>query len=83
MSTDGLSAMVEALLFLSPDPVSAAELAEAIEVQEESVAGVLDELERKFEADGRGVRLRRVAGGYALAATPDAEDAARRLLAKP
>ena len=83
MSTDGLSATVEALLFLSPDPVSAAELAEAIEVQEESVAGVLDELERKFEADGRGVRLRRVAGGYALAATPDAEDAARRLLAKP
>ena len=39
MSTDGLSATVEALLFLSPDPVSAAELAEAIEVQEESVAG--------------------------------------------
>ena len=83
MSTDGLSATVEALLFLSPDPVSAAELAEAIEVQEESVAGVLDELEREFEADGRGVRLRRVAGGYALAATRDAEDAARRLLAKP
>ena len=83
MSTDGLSATVEALLFLSPDPVSAAELAEAIEVQEESVAGVLDELERKFEADGRGVRLRRVAGGYALAATRDAEGAARRLLAKP
>lgn len=83
MSTDGLSATVEALLFLSPDPVSAAELAEAIEVEEESVAGVLDELEREFEAYGRGVRLRRVAGGYALAATRDAEDAARRLLAKP
>ena len=33
MSTDGLSATVEALLFLSPDPVSAAELAEAIEVR--------------------------------------------------
>jgi len=83
VSTEGLSATVEALLFLSPDPVSAAELAEAIEVQEESVAGVLDELERKFEADGRGVRVRRVAGGYALAATPDAKDADRRLLAKP
>ena len=31
----------------------------------------------------RGLRLRRVAGGYALAAVPEAEDAARRLLAKP
>jgi segregation and condensation protein B len=83
MTGDGLNGTVEALLFLSPDPVSAAELAEAIEVDEEAVAGVLDQLERGLEADGRGVRLRRVAGGYALAAVPEAEDAARRLLAKP
>ena len=52
-------------------------------MDEEAVAGVLDQLERGLEADGRGVRLRRVAGGYALAAVPEAEDAARRLLAKP
>jgi len=83
MTGDGLNGTVEALLFLSPDPVSAAELAEAIEVDEETVAGVLDQLERGLETDGRGVRLRRVAGGYALAAVPEAEDAARRLLAKP
>ena len=83
MTGDGLNGTVEALLFLSPDPVSVAELAEAIDVDEEAVAGVLDQLERGFEADGRGVRLRRVAGGYALAAVPEAEGAARRLLAKP
>jgi segregation and condensation protein B len=83
MSGDGLTTTVEALLFLSPDPVSAAELAEAIEVEEEALAGVLEELERNLEADRRGVRLRRVAGGYSLAAVPEAEDAARRLLAKP
>jgi segregation and condensation protein B len=83
MTPDPLIPTVEALLFLSPDPVSAAELAEAIEVEEEAVAGVLEELERELEADGRGMRLRRVAGGYALAAVPEAEDAARRLLAKP
>jgi segregation and condensation protein B len=80
---DGLGATVEALLFLSPDPVSAAELAEAIEIDEEAVAAALEELERSLEDDGRGTRLRRVAGGYALSAVPDAEDAARRLLAKP
>jgi segregation and condensation protein B len=83
MTGDGLNGTVEALLFLSPDPVSAAELAAAIEVDEEAVAGVLDQFERGLEADGRGLRLRRVAGGYALAAVPEAEDAARRLLAKP
>jgi segregation and condensation protein B len=83
MSADGLGRTVEALLFLSPEPVSAAELAEAIEIDEEAVADAVDRLEASLEADERGVRLRRVAGGYALAATPDAEDAARRLLAKP
>ena len=83
MSADGLGQTVEALLFLSPDPVSAAELAEAIEVEEEAVAQTLDELEGRLAEDGRGVQLRRVAGGYALAAVPEAEDAARRLLAKP
>ena len=81
--SDGLLPTVEALLFLSPEPVSAAELAEAIEVDEESVAGALEELEKRLEGDGSGIRLRRVAGGFAMAAIPDAENAARRLLAKP
>ncbi|HKH22540.1 MAG TPA: SMC-Scp complex subunit ScpB [Solirubrobacterales bacterium] len=83
MTTDGLTQTIEALLFLSPDPVAAAELAEAIEVEEDAVAGALEELERSLAADGRGVLLRRVAGGYTLAAVPQAEASARRLLAKP
>ena len=83
MSVDGLGQTVEALLFLSPEPVSAAELAEAIEVDEEEVGEALEALDGRLESDGRGVRLRRVAGGYALAAIPEAERAGRRLLAKP
>jgi segregation and condensation protein B len=83
VSRDGLGRTVEALLFLSPDPVSAAELAEAIEVEEEAVVTALEELERQLSEEGRGVMLRRVAGGYALAAIPEAEAAARSLLARP
>jgi segregation and condensation protein B len=83
MSTDGLGRTLEALLFLSPEPVSAADLAEAIEVEEEAVAEAIDELEQALAGDQRGIRLRRVAGGVALAADPEAEAAARRLLAKP
>ena len=75
--------VVEALLFLSAEPVSAAELAEAIEVDEETVAEAIDELEGRLAADERGVRLRHVAGGVTLAAVPESETAARRLLAKP
>jgi segregation and condensation protein B len=78
-----LAAQVEALLFLSPEPVASTDLAEALEVEEEAVTEATESLGRDLETDGRGVRVRRVAGGYALAAHPDAEDAARRLLTKP
>jgi segregation and condensation protein B len=78
-----LRTTVEALLFLSPEPVSAAELAEASDAEEEAVAEALESLESDLESNGRGVRLRRIAGGFALAAIPAAEDAARRLLARP
>jgi segregation and condensation protein B len=78
-----LRTTVEALLFLSPEPVSAAELAEASDAEEEAVAEALESLESELESNGRGVRLRRIAGGFALAAIPAAEDAARRLLARP
>jgi segregation and condensation protein B len=80
---DPLAAQVEALLFLSPEPVAAKDLAEALETEEEAVTEATESLGRDLEADGRGVLVRRVAGGYALAARQDAEDAARRLLAKP
>jgi segregation and condensation protein B len=83
MGSDGLGRTLEALLFLSPEPVSTAELAEAIEVEEEAVAEAIDELEQRLAGDQRGIRLRRVAGGIALAADPETETAARRLLAKP
>lgn len=80
MSVD-LTRTVEALLFLSPEPVSAADLAEACEADEEDVSAALERL--GTDCEQRGVQLRRVAGGYALASRPEAEDAARRLLAKP
>jgi segregation and condensation protein B len=83
VNADGLGRTVEALLFLSPEPVTPAELAEAIEVEEQAVAAAIEDLQGRLAADERGVSLRRVAGGITLAAVPEAEAAARRLLAKP
>jgi segregation and condensation protein B len=74
---------VEALLFLSPEPVAAAELAEACESDEEAVMAALEKLEAHYDGEKRGIELRKVAGGYTFAASPSTEDAARRLLTKP
>jgi segregation and condensation protein B len=76
-----LARLVEALLFLAPEPVSAEDLADAAQADEEAVARALRELAGAL--DGRGVVLREVAGGFQLASHPDAEEAARRLLARP
>jgi len=82
MATD-LQRIVEALLFLSPEPVSTAELAAACEASEAEVDRALDVLEGVLADGDRGVVLRRVAGGHTLAADPVGEDAARRLLSRP
>jgi segregation and condensation protein B len=74
-----LAKILEALLFLSVDPVSAADLAEAAQSSEGEVREALAEL---GEREG-GIVLKEVAGGFTLATDPVAEDAARRLLAKP
>src|ERR671925_423249 len=78
-----LQRIVEALLFLSPEPVTTAELAEACDASEAEVDRALDALEGALGEGKRGVVLRQVAGGHTLAADPVAEDAARRLLARP
>src|SRR5690606_24301428 len=64
-------------------PVSLAELVEATDATEAEVERALDGLAGTWSEGQRGLVLRQVAGGYTLAADPIAEDAARRLLAKP
>ena len=76
-----LAKTVEALLFLSSDPVSARDLAGACGAEVDDVVEALGELRHKL--DGHGVILREVGGGWTLASHPDAEEAARRLLSKP
>jgi segregation and condensation protein B len=78
-----LERIIEALLFLSPEPVSVQELVEATDATEAEVERALDGLSGLWREGQRGLVLRQVAGGYTLAADPIAEEAARRLLAKP
>ena len=78
-----LARIVEALLFLSPEPVSVERLADAAEVSEGEVVEALARLREHYAEGFRGVVLREVAGGFTLATDPVAERAARRLLARP
>ncbi|MDQ6775368.1 MAG: SMC-Scp complex subunit ScpB [Actinomycetota bacterium] len=81
--TAELEPTIEALLFLSGDPVDAASLAEATESELHEVVTALERLREFYEFERRGLVLRELAGGWQLSSHPDAEPAARRLLARP
>jgi segregation and condensation protein B len=78
-----LARTIEALLFLSPEPVAVADLAEAADCWPDEAEAALGELQEAYAPGTRGLVLRELAGGYTLATAPEAEPAARRLLAKP
>jgi segregation and condensation protein B len=78
-----LEASVEALLFLSPDPVSADSLADATGAELHEAVTALERLREHYEFERRGLVLRELAGGWVLSTHPETEPAARRLLAKP
>jgi segregation and condensation protein B len=78
-----LSRTIEALLFLSSEPLSMAELAEATEAGEEAVAAALALLAERHAPGRSGIALRELGGGWTFATDPAAEDAARRLFSRP
>src|SRR6201994_2004645 len=79
----GLESTVEALLFLSADPVEADALADATGAELHEVVSALERLREYYEFERRGFIPRELAGGWALSTHADAEPAARRLLARP
>jgi segregation and condensation protein B len=78
-----LARTIEALLFLSSDPLSAAELAEATEVGEGAVTAALAVLGEQHAPGRSGITLRELGGGWTFASDPSSEDAARRLFSRP
>ncbi len=78
-----LACTVEALLFLSSDPLTVPELADATQAGEGAVRASLELLGGEYAPGRRGIRLRELAGGWTLASDPATEEAARRLFSRP
>lgn len=65
-----LAGAVEALLFVTDEPVGTIALADMLEVEPGAVERALVDLQTRFETDERGVQLREVAGGWRLYTHP-------------
>jgi segregation and condensation protein B len=65
-------AVLEAILFVAETPVRTGELAELLELPKSQIEAELEELAADLDAAGRGIVLRRVAGGWRLYSRPEA-----------
>lgn len=63
---------LEALLFVSDEPVPSVVLAQALEADRRTVDELADELAAAYEERGAGIVIRNVAGGWRLSTHPDA-----------
>ena len=63
---------LEALLFVSDEPVHSGVLAQTLEVDRRRVDEACESLARAYEERGAGIVLRSVAGGWRLSTHPDA-----------
>jgi segregation and condensation protein B len=78
-----IARQVTALLFCAPEPVTRAELCEAIGCAEPRLDDALEQLRAHFAPGATGIVLREVGGGLTFASDPEADSAVRALLSKP
>ena len=69
-----LSGAIEAMLFVTDEPVGVIELADMLEADPKLVERALVDLREKLEREQRGIQLREVAGGWRLYTHPAYHD---------
>jgi segregation and condensation protein B len=79
-STAERIAIIEALIFVSEEPLSAKIMAEVLREDREIVEQALAELAREFNERNGGLQLREVAGGWQFATRPEYHEHVRAFL---
>src|SRR5688500_18149660 len=83
MDTNELKAALEAILFVSNEPVKLEEFVEAFpEVEADAIAGQLEEIKRNLETNVGGFILEQAAGGWRFATRPEHDAVLRKYFAK-
>jgi segregation and condensation protein B len=75
-----LARAIEAILFVTDEPVASSVLAGALDADRSSVDAACDELARAHEERGSGLALRNVAGGWRLFTHPDVAPLVERFI---
>jgi segregation and condensation protein B len=77
-----LKAILEAIVYVTDEPLSAQQMAAALEQPLDKVKRLLDELVADYGKSDRGLTVREVAGGYKMATKPEHHEAVRAFVKK-
>lgn len=72
-----LKALLEAIIYVAEEPVTAAQIAPVVGQSEEKVRQLLDQLMSEYGAPERGLMIREVAGGYKMGTKPEHHETIR------
>ena len=75
-----LISIIEALIFVSDEPVTVKTLAEVLEEDKETVSAALEELVREYEQRESGLQIREIAGGWQLGTRTEYHEEVRKFL---
>ena len=75
-----LQAVIEAMVYVTEEPLTVAQMAAVLEQPPERVRGALEQLVAEFEKPGHGLTIREVAGGFQMATKPEHHEAVRNLV---
>ena len=71
-ASNGVKAVIEALLFASAQPLTLEKIKEVLgDFQTTQIRKLLEELGQEFEKSNRGIRIAELAGGFQLITPPD------------
>jgi segregation and condensation protein B len=79
-STSELVAAVEALIYVSDEPLTARLLADVLDENKESIEAAIETLKQEYEARESGLQIREIAGGWQIATRTELHEDVRKFL---
>jgi segregation and condensation protein B len=81
LTDENLKALIEAIIYVAPEPVTLDAILKSLEGEErERVKAKLQELMEDFDRPQHGVQIRQVAGGYKFSSKPEHHDVLRKFV---
>lgn len=75
-----LKAVLEAIIYITDEPLTMDQICSAIEQPRERVVEILEQLAADYEREDRGLSIREIAGGYKMTTKPEHHESVRRFV---